>query len=61
VIAHVAGVPLEETLLPVVGGVGAALLLARAWVGAHVGRPPGRRPDRPEDPGGSPAGTVRRR
>jgi hypothetical protein len=51
VIAHVAGFPLEETLLPVVGGVGAVLLLARAWVGAHVRRADGRRGDRPQQRG----------
>ena len=31
-IAHVGGVPVEEILLPLVSGVGAGLLLARAWV-----------------------------
>jgi hypothetical protein len=48
-IAHVAGVPLEEALLPMVGGVGAALLLARSWVASHVRH--GRRRDRPPHPG----------
>ena len=42
-IAHVAGAPVEETLLPLlgigVGGVGAGLLLARAWFASHVRRP----------------------
>jgi hypothetical protein len=31
-IAHIGGVPLEETLLPLVSGASAALLLARAWI-----------------------------
>ena len=31
-IAHVGGVPLEETLLPLASGVGSVLLLARAGV-----------------------------
>jgi hypothetical protein len=31
VIAHIAGVPVEETLLPLVSGVGVGLLLARTW------------------------------
>jgi len=40
-IAHVAGAPVEETLLPLLGfgGVGAGLLLARAWFATHVRRP----------------------
>ena len=36
VIAHVAGVPVEETLLPLLSGVGAGLVLARAWVVSRV-------------------------
>jgi hypothetical protein len=32
VIAHVAGLPVEETLLPLLTGVSAGLLLARAWI-----------------------------
>lgn len=51
-IGHVAGVPVEETLLPVLGGLGAGLLLARAWVTSYVGRARARRADRPRDPGG---------
>jgi hypothetical protein len=35
-IAHVGGMPLEETLLPLVSGSGVALLLARAWVMSRV-------------------------
>jgi hypothetical protein len=35
VIAHVAGVPLEE-LMPLVSGAGAALVLARAWMALHL-------------------------
>jgi len=38
VIAHVAGVPVEETLLPLVGTFGAALLLTRAWTTSRVRR-----------------------
>jgi hypothetical protein len=39
-IAHVAGLPVEELLLPVLAsGAGTGLLLARAWVAARV---PGR-------------------
>jgi hypothetical protein len=37
VIAHIAGVPLEEALLPLLSGVGSGLLLARAWVD-RIGR-----------------------
>jgi hypothetical protein len=37
VIAHVAGVPVEETL-PALGGTGAALLLARVWLMLHLRR-----------------------
>jgi hypothetical protein len=37
VTAHVGGVPLEE-LLPSVTGVGASLLLARAWLMLHLRR-----------------------
>ena len=36
-IAHVAGVPLEEAL-PSLTGASAVLLLARAWIGLHVRR-----------------------
>jgi hypothetical protein len=35
VIAHVGAVPLEE-ILPSLGGAGAALLLARAWLSVHL-------------------------
>ena len=35
-IAHVGGVPLEETLLPLVSGAGAGLLMARAWVASRL-------------------------
>jgi hypothetical protein len=39
-IAHVAGLPVEELLLPVLAsGAGTGLLLARAWISARV---PGR-------------------
>ena len=36
-IAHVAGVPVEETL-PALAGTGAALLLARVWLMLHLRR-----------------------
>ena len=36
-IAHVAGVPVEETL-PALSGTGAALLLARVWLMLHLRR-----------------------
>ena len=36
--AHVGGVPVEEALLPMVGGASAALALARAWLGARLRR-----------------------
>ena len=36
-IAHVGGMPLEE-FLPAMPGAGAGLLLARAWLLAHVRR-----------------------
>jgi hypothetical protein len=52
VIAHIAGVPVEETLLPWVSGVGAGLLLARAWVASRVQRPHTPRHDRPRDADG---------
>jgi hypothetical protein len=42
VIAHVAGVPVEE-VLPTAAGAGSALLLARAWVWLRLRR--ARRPD----------------
>ena len=41
-IAHVAGVPVEE-LLPSLTGAGAGLLMARAWIGARLRRGRGRR------------------
>ncbi|MCA1845922.1 MAG: hypothetical protein LC792_22580 [Actinobacteria bacterium] len=47
-IAHVGGVPAEEALLPLVSGMGTALVLARAWVVSRTARP-GRR---------SPVGTI---
>ncbi len=34
--AHVSGVPVEEALLPLVGGASAALALARAWLGSRL-------------------------
>jgi hypothetical protein len=44
VIAHLAGSPVEE-FVPVIGGIGAGLLLARAWVASHVARPNDRHAD----------------
>jgi len=35
--AHVGGVPLEETL-PALGGASAALLAARGWLALHLRR-----------------------
>jgi hypothetical protein len=37
VLAHVAGVPVEE-LIPTVAGAGSVLLLARAWLELHLRR-----------------------
>jgi hypothetical protein len=37
VIAHLGALPLEE-ILPAATGVGAALLLARAWIGLYLRR-----------------------
>jgi hypothetical protein len=37
VIAHVAGVPVEE-FLPSAAGAGAGLLVARAWLALHLRR-----------------------
>jgi hypothetical protein len=38
VIAHIAGVPAEEALLPVLSGLGAGVVLVRAWIAARVRR-----------------------
>jgi hypothetical protein len=38
-IAHVGGVPVEETLLPLVSGLGAGLLMARVWIASRLRRP----------------------
>jgi hypothetical protein len=35
-IAHVAGAPLEEALLPIVSGMGAGLVVAVTWVMSRV-------------------------
>jgi hypothetical protein len=37
-IAHIGGLPVEETLLPLVSGVGAGLMLARGWVVSRLRR-----------------------
>jgi hypothetical protein len=37
-IAHVAGLPLEEVLLPLAGWAGAGLVLARGWLVSRLGR-----------------------
>jgi hypothetical protein len=42
VIAHIAGVPLEETLVPLLSGLGSGLVLARAWAAGTIGRNGGR-------------------
>jgi hypothetical protein len=39
VIAHIAGVPVEETLLPVLSGLGAVVLLVRSWIASRPRRP----------------------
>ncbi len=36
-IAHIAGVPIEE-MLPVAGGAGGSLLMARAWIALRFRR-----------------------
>jgi hypothetical protein len=36
-LAHVAGVPVEE-LIPTAAGAGSALLMARAWLWLHLRR-----------------------
>jgi hypothetical protein len=41
VVAHVAGVPVEE-LIPTVAGAGSILLLARSWVSLRLRRHPRR-------------------
>ncbi len=46
--AHVGPVPLEE-LLPLLGGAGTALVMARAWVSLRLRRP-GRERQRHPDP-----------
>ena len=50
-IAHVAGAPLEELLVPLLSGAGAGLLLARAWVAARLRRIRGRHVAAGEPPG----------
>jgi hypothetical protein len=51
VTAHIAGLPVEETLLPWVTGLGAAVLVARTWVASRSRRPRTRRGDRTGDAG----------
>jgi hypothetical protein len=52
ILAHIGGVPVEEALLPLTGGISAGLLLARAWIATRVPfrrdaePPPPRRPSR---------------
>jgi hypothetical protein len=48
-IAHAAGIPVEETLLPLLSGVSAGLLLARAWVVSRVRHPRSPRHARPQN------------
>jgi hypothetical protein len=40
VIAHIAGVPLEEALPSVIGGAAAGLLVVRAWIMLRLRRRP---------------------
>ena len=37
-IAHIAGVPLEEALVPLLSGLGSGVVLARAWAAGTIGR-----------------------
>ena len=37
-IAHVAGLPVEEAVVPLMSWAGAGLLLARGWIAARVRR-----------------------
>ena len=37
-IAHIGGVPVEETVPALVSGAGAGLLLARGWLASHLRR-----------------------
>ena len=43
IVAHVAGIPVEESLLPLAPGIGAGLLLVRVWVVSRVRRAQGAR------------------
>jgi hypothetical protein len=38
VIAHIAGVPAEEALLPLLSGLGGTLVVARAWFASRARR-----------------------
>ena len=38
VFGHIGGVPVEELLVPLASGVGAGVVLARAWVMSRVRR-----------------------
>ena len=42
-IAHVAGAPVEEALLPLLSGAGAGLVLVRAWLSTRRRGRSGRR------------------
>ena len=44
VIAHISGIPFEETVPPLVGASAGLVLLARAWVTLHLRRRRGSRP-----------------
>jgi hypothetical protein len=55
-IAHIAGVPVEEALLPLMSGVGPGLMLASAWVASHVRR--ARRPRHERHDRGADHGTI---
>jgi hypothetical protein len=36
VIGHVAGAPVEETVLPVIGGLGAGFVVAMTWLRSRL-------------------------
>lgn len=54
-IAHVGGLPVEETLPLLLSGAGGGLLIARAWVGSHIRRLPA---GRQKGAGRSPVGRI---
>jgi hypothetical protein len=38
ILAHVAGMPVEEMLIPSAAGSGTALLIARTWLSVRIAR-----------------------